>query len=195
MHILLLDNIDSFTYNLVDQLRILEHQVIIYRNTVPLSIIIENINKLNNPILMLSAGPGTPAEAGCMLDLIKILRGVVPIMGICLGHQAIIESYGGYIRPVREILHGKVSEITHDGKAMFSGLNNPLAVARYHSLVAVNVPTELVVNAYCNDMIMAVRHEKDRICSFQFHPESILTTYGDKLLEQALNWIQLKHEE
>ncbi|NUU66597.1 gamma-glutamyl-gamma-aminobutyrate hydrolase family protein [Enterobacteriaceae bacterium BIT-l23] len=186
--ILLLDNIDSFTWNLVDQLRANGHQVVIYRNQVPAHTILERLAQMENPVLMLSPGPGAPAQAGCMPELLNTLRGRLPIIGICLGHQAIVEAYGGHVGQAGEILHGKASAITHDGEAMFAGLPNPLPVARYHSLVGSQVPATLTVNATFNDMVMAVRHDADRVCGFQFHPESILTTLGARLLEQTLAW-------
>ncbi|QTF08341.1 C26 family cysteine hydrolase domain-containing family [Brenneria izadpanahii] len=186
--ILLLDNIDSFTYNLVDQLRASGHQVVIYRNHLPADAIIDHLKKMERPVLMLSPGPGAPAEAGCMPELLQRLRGQLPIIGICLGHQAIVEAYGGHVGQAGEILHGKASNIDHDGLAMFAGLPHPLPVARYHSLVGSDIPAELTVNAHFNDMVMAVRHDADRVYGFQFHPESILTTHGARLLEQTLDW-------
>lgn len=186
--ILLLDNIDSFTYNLVDQLRAFDHNVVIYRNNVPTDTLVARLQKMENPVLMLSPGPGTPSQAGCMPELLQRLRGRLPIIGICLGHQAIVEAYGGHVGQAGEILHGKASAITHDETAMFAGLSNPLPVARYHSLVGSNLPDELTVNATFNGMVMAVRHDADRVCGFQFHPESILTTQGARLLEQTLAW-------
>lgn len=186
--ILLLDNIDSFTYNLVDQLRASGHNVVVYRNQLPADVIIERLQQMEKPVLMLSPGPGTPAEAGCMPVLLQRLRGQLPIIGICLGHQAIVEAYGGHVGQAGEILHGKASSIEHDGQAMFIGLPSPLPVARYHSLVGSNIPAELVINASFNGMVMAVRHDEHRVCGFQFHPESILTTQGARLLNQTLDW-------
>ncbi|MEQ9870903.1 gamma-glutamyl-gamma-aminobutyrate hydrolase family protein [Pectobacterium odoriferum] len=186
--ILLLDNIDSFTYNLVDQLRASGHQVVIYRNHLPADVSIARLQQMEKPILMLSPGPGTPAEAGCMPELLQRLRGQLPIIGICLGHQAIVEAYGGHVGQAGEILHGKASAIDHDASGMFSGLPHPLPVARYHSLVGSNIPSTLTVNAHFNTMVMAVRNDADRVCGFQFHPESILTTHGARLLEQTLDW-------
>lgn len=186
--ILLLDNIDSFTYNLVDQLRAFGHKVVIYRNNMPADTLIERLQSMENPVLMLSPGPGAPADAGCMPELLARLRGRLPIIGICLGHQAIVEAYGGQVSQAGEILHGKASAISHDGIGMFQGLSNPLPVARYHSLVGSNTPEELTINATFNGMVMAVRHDADRVCGFQFHPESILTTQGAHLLEQTLAW-------
>ena len=186
--ILLIDNVDSFTYDLVDQLRASGHNVVIYRNQIPADVIIEKLSQLEKPVLLLSPGPGTPSEAGCMPELLKRLRGQLPIIGICLGHQAIVETYGGFVGQAGEILHGKASSITHDNEGMFVGMNNPLPVARYHSLVGSQIPDGLTVNARFGDMVMAVRHDEDRVCGFQFHPESILTSQGARLLEQTLAW-------
>ncbi len=186
--ILLLDNVDSFTYNLVDQLRASGHRVVIYRNQVAIDTILARLSELEKPVLMLSPGPGAPSDAGCMPALLAHLRGKLPIIGICLGHQAIVEAYGGYVGQAGEILHGKASAVEHDGEAMFAGLHSPLPVARYHSLVGSRIPAELKVTAQFNGMVMAVRHDADRVCGFQFHPESILTTQGAKLLEQTLAW-------
>ncbi|NDL62423.1 anthranilate synthase component II [Enterobacteriales bacterium SAP-6] len=186
--ILLLDNIDSFTYNLVDQLRATGHRVMVYRNQLPADTILGRIKEMENPILMLSPGPGTPAAAGCMPQLLAQLRGQMPIIGICLGHQAIVEAYGGYVGQAGEILHGKASLVSHDGVGMFAGMPNPLPVARYHSLVGSQIPEGLTVNAHFDEMVMAVRHDADRVCGFQFHPESILTTQGARLLNQTLDW-------
>lgn len=187
-NILFIDNVDSFTYNLVDQLRNSKHCVTVYRNTIPADVIIEKLSQMQNPILMLSPGPGTPSEAGCMPELLKRLKAKLPIIGICLGHQAIVESYGGSIVPAGDILHGKASLIEHDEQAMFKGLPNPLPVARYHSLKGENIPNTLTINALCNNIVMAVRNDHDRVYGFQFHPESILTIQGVKLLEQTIEW-------
>jgi len=186
--ILLLDNFDSFTYNLVDQLRAFGHNVVIYRNNVPADQLIARLQQMENPVLMLSPGPGAPSEAGCMPALLQALRGQLPIIGICLGHQAIVEAYGGHVGQAGEILHGKASAIDHDDQGMFAGLHNPLPVARYHSLVGSNIPDGLTVNATYNGMVMAVRDDANRVCGFQFHPESILTSQGARLLEQTLAW-------
>ncbi len=186
--ILLLDNFDSFTYNLVDQLRTFGHRVMVYRNNIPAETLKQRLSEMEKPVLMLSPGPGAPADAGSMPALLKEMRGKVPVIGICLGHQAIVESYGGVVGQAGEILHGKASAISHDGEQMFSGLPNPLPVARYHSLVGSNVPEGVTVNATFNGMVMAIRHEQDKVCGFQFHPESILTTQGARLLEQTLVW-------
>ncbi|MGL4858657.1 MAG: glutamine amidotransferase-related protein [Enterobacteriaceae bacterium] len=186
--ILLLDNFDSFTYNLVDLMRSQGHQVVIYRNHHPVSLLEQQLAQMKNPLLLLSPGPGTPAQAGCMPQLLKRMRGKVPVIGICLGHQAIIEACGGKIVPAGTIVHGKTSFISHDGCAMFAGLPSPLQVARYHSLTGENIAEPLVVNASCDGIVMAVRNDNEKLCGFQFHPESILTTYGSRLLEQTIHW-------
>ena len=185
--IFLLDNFDSFTYNLVDQFRSLGCDVRIYRNSMPAAQIYAQIAACpNDPVLVLSPGPGAPHEAGCMIELIGLCRGQVPILGICLGHQAICEYYGGTVGSAGEIIHGKSSLIDHSGQDMFSGFANPLPVARYHSLVGSNIPAGLTINANFNGMVMAVRHDADRVCGFQFHPESILTQHGHALLKNFL---------
>ncbi|WP_261979478.1 glutamine amidotransferase-related protein [Buchnera aphidicola] len=134
-----------------------------------------------------------PQNAGCMLDLIKKVRGNVPIIGICLGHQAIVEAYGGVIGYAGEIFHGKVSLINHDGLEMFKDISQPLPVARYHSLVCNKIPKNFIINSYFKEMIMSVRNNLDRVCGFQFHPESILTTCGDQILEKIIDWAALKY--
>lgn len=187
-NILLLDNVDSFTYNLVDQLRTSGHHVVIYRNTVPAEHILSVLKTLESPILVLSPGPGKPSEAGSMPEVLSKVIGKTPVIGICLGHQAIVEAYGGKVSAAGEILHGKSSMATHDDSAMFKGLENPLLVARYHSLVGNQVPESLTISAQSNGMVMAVRNDDDRVCGFQFHPESILTTQGKQLLENTVAW-------
>ncbi|QPB42531.1 aminodeoxychorismate/anthranilate synthase component II [Rodentibacter haemolyticus] len=188
-NILFLDNFDSFTYNLVDQFRVLGHQVKIYRNDCDLELIVEAALNTPETILALSPGPGTPAEAGILLPLIECLKDHVPIIGICLGHQALIQAFGGKVVHAGEVLHGKVSKITHDGKAMFKNLANPMPVARYHSLMGQDLPKEFVINAEYNGIIMAIHHRNLPICAYQFHPESILTVQGSQLLQQSIEWL------
>ncbi len=188
-HIYLLDNFDSFTYNLVDQFRRLDFDVTIYRNDLSAEAIFAHISECAGPaMLVLSPGPGAPHEAGCMLDLIGLCHGKVPILGICLGHQAIVEYYGGKVGPAEEIMHGKASAIEHIGEKMFAGIQHPLPVARYHSLAATKIKGEIEVIANYHTTPMAVMDEANRVLGFQFHPESILTTDGAKLLTQSLAW-------
>ena len=188
-NILFLDNFDSFTYNLVDQFRVLGHQVKVYRNDCDLEQLVQTALNTPNTVLALSPGPGTPQEAGILLPLIQRLKNTIPIIGICLGHQALIEAFGGKVVHAGEVLHGKVSKINHDGQAMFRDITNPMPVARYHSLMGSELPDELIVNADYNGIVMAIRHRNLPICGFQFHPESILTVQGSKLLEQSVEWL------
>ncbi|URJ24925.1 glutamine amidotransferase-related protein [Candidatus Blochmannia ocreatus (nom. nud.)] len=186
---ILLDNTDSFTYNLVDQLRTNGHQVLVYTNQVPISIITKTLTHTTDPVLILSPGPGTPNQSGCMMQLIQKANKKIPIIGICLGYQAIIEFYGGHIIQAKEIFHGKSSLIYHDNLFMFKNIPNPLLVGRYHSLIGKNIPNTLTINAHYNKQIaMAVRNDPDRVCGFQFHPESILTTQGTRLIQQTIKW-------
>ncbi|EOW9409031.1 aminodeoxychorismate/anthranilate synthase component II [Vibrio cholerae] len=187
-NILFIDNFDSFTYNLVDQFRSLGHVVTIYRNNIPADVIEQALQQLDNPVVVLSPGPGAPSEAGCMPELLQRLKGKVPMIGICLGHQAIVEAYGGVVAGAGEIIHGKVSMMEHQNHAIYRGLPSPLAIARYHSLVATQVPATLTVTAEVNGLVMSVVNEADKVCGFQFHPESIMTTHGATLLANAIDW-------
>ncbi|NOI13184.1 aminodeoxychorismate/anthranilate synthase component II [Vibrio hepatarius] len=187
-NIVFIDNFDSFTYNLVDQFRSLGHEVTIYRNHIAAERIENAVAELENPVVLLSPGPGAPSEAGSMPEIIQRLKGKVPIIGICLGHQAIVEAYGGTVAGAGEIIHGKVSMMEHQDHATYAGLPSPLAIARYHSLVATFVPEILTVTAEVDGLVMSVVQEQDKVCGFQFHPESIMTTYGATLLANAINW-------
>ncbi|NTS76126.1 aminodeoxychorismate/anthranilate synthase component II [Catenovulum sp. SM1970] len=201
--IFLLDNFDSFTYNLVDEIKSLGYDLIVYRNDIEALDLFEKMKQAESSgkqvLLLLSPGPGNPSQAGCMLELIGLCRGHFPILGICLGHQAIVEQAGGVIGSAGEIMHGKTSLIDHNDHSVFNGLSNPLYVARYHSLMATQVPECLDVIASHKPVIqgehipssmpMAVLHKTDRMLGFQFHPESILTTYGSKLLQQSLDYL------
>lgn len=187
--VFLLDNYDSFTYNLVDQFRALGATVHIYRNTVPVAQLLAAMDAADQPVLVLSPGPGKPSEAGNMPALLKQCIGRFPVLGICLGHQAIVEHYGGTVESAGEIKHGKSSLIHHSGRDMFAGLPHPLPVARYHSLVGTDIPAGLEVVADYHGMTMAVLDRAQRVLGFQFHPESIMTTDGARLLAQSLDFI------
>ncbi|MGL4675778.1 MAG: glutamine amidotransferase-related protein, partial [Wohlfahrtiimonas sp.] len=165
------------------------HNVEIYRNNLSTEFFLEKLAQTENPLLFLSPGPCYPKDAGSMLDVIKASIGKYPMIGICLGHQAIIETYGGKIIPADDYIHGETSHIQHDGQAMFKDLPNPMSVARYHSLVGVDISKALTINASVNNMAMAVRDDKNYVMGFQFHPESILTTDGYCLLSQSIDWL------
>ena len=190
MKLYLLDNFDSFTYNLVDQFRSLGCEVVIYRNDVAADFIAEKLlNEQEPAALVLSPGPGAPHEAGSMMALIAKVAGKVPMLGICLGHQAMVEYYGGTVARAPFVVHGKASPTFRDGTGIFAGLPSPLPVARYHSLVATHVPDCLQVIATTDAMPMAILHPEHRAVGFQFHPESILTTLGSTLLIQTLAFL------
>lgn len=190
----MLDNLDSFTYNLVDEFQCLGFEPTVYRNTLSSDFIfnkiIEHTEKTDeNVILVLSPGPGDPKSAGCLMALINLCAGKIPMLGICLGHQALIEHYGGSVGRAEEIVHGKSSPITHCASGAFANIPNPLPVARYHSLVGIEVPESLTTIADYNDMAMAICQERDAILAYQFHPESILTTFGSILLAQSFDYL------
>jgi anthranilate synthase component 2 len=151
---------------------------------------LEHINQTGEKvILVLSPGPGEPKNAGCLMSLIKLCAGKVPMLGICLGHQALIEHYGGTVGRADEIVHGKASPINHCEIGPFVNIQNPLPVARYHSLIGLNIPDSLTVIADYNNMPMAICRESDAVLAYQFHPESILTTYGATLLAQSFDYL------
>jgi len=186
-HVFLLDNFDSFTYNLVDQFRVMGVKVTVYRNDIDADFIIEQMNNSElSPVLVLSPGPGTPSDAGCLVELVNKCREKIPMLGICLGHQAIVQSFGGVIGLAPQTVHGKSSEIAHNDRGPFKGLINPMPVARYHSLMATTMPAGLNVLATTNDIVMSVMDDSQTIIGFQFHPESILTLGGEALLVQSL---------
>ena len=193
----LLDNVDSFTYNLVDELRTLNLDIKVYRNTVSADLLFERMQEQaqkSSVLLMLSPGPGAPSDAGCMPALLEKVAGTFPVIGICLGHQAIVEYYGGVVGRATQVMHGKSSAITHSEKGMFEGLQQPLHVARYHSLVAHSLPDNLAACASCvnddgSEAIMAVYNDTDHMLGFQFHPESILTAQGSLLLKQSIDYL------
>lgn len=188
--IYLLDNIDSFTYNLVDEFAQLGYPLKLYRNTVPAEFIFNKMQQEQEPVLLvLSPGPGAPSEAGSMPELLKLCAGRFPVLGICLGHQAIVEHYGGKVGRAGETVHGKTSSIHLNLHPVFEGLPNPFPVARYHSLMATDLPDALQNIASYKHIPMAVINEQDRMLGFQFHPESILTTLGKPLLDQSIRYL------
>jgi para-aminobenzoate synthetase component II len=185
--ILLLDNYDSFTYNLAQYLGELGCQVEVHRND---KISVAEIVRRKPERIVISPGPCTPQEAGISVELIQKLGGKIPILGVCLGHQAIGAAFGGKIIRAPKLFHGKTSEVEHDGKGVFRKLANPFAATRYHSLIVErkSLPRELLVTAETHDgIIMAVRHRRYIMEGVQFHPESILTGPGKGLLQNFLS--------
>jgi anthranilate synthase/aminodeoxychorismate synthase-like glutamine amidotransferase len=184
--ILMIDNFDSFTYNLVQYLRQLGAAVQVARNN---ALTLEDIEALAPQAIVVSPGPGTPQAAGISMDVIRNFSGRIPILGICLGHQAIAAAFGGRIVAARQLMHGKTSTITADGQFVFRGVKSPFRAMRYHSLAVErdSLPGCLTVTAEAEDgEIMGIRHRHHRTEGLQFHPESIMTTIGKRLLRNFL---------
>ena len=183
----MIDNYDSFTYNLVQYLGELGADLKVFRND---KITVGEIEILNPSHIVISPGPCTPNEAGISLDIVKSLGGKIPILGVCLGHQAIGQAFGGRIIRAPVPVHGKVSEVYHDGKTVFENVPNPFEATRYHSLVVekFSLPACFEISAETQDgIIMGLRHKDFLIEGIQFHPESILTSEGKKILKNFLN--------
>jgi len=186
--LLLIDNYDSFTYNLVQAFLVLGAEVSVYRND---ALSPEAAQALAPSHLCISPGPGTPYDAGVSMDMIRTFAGRIPVLGVCLGHQAIVEVFGGKVVRADRLMHGKTSLIRHDQRTLFEGLPQPCEVGRYHSLIAApaTLPAELEVSAQTAEAeVMAVRHRSLVVEGVQFHPESILTPDGPRLLGNFLRY-------
>ncbi len=188
--VFVLDNYDSFTYNLVQYLGELGAEVEVHRND---ELTVEQVEALRPERILLSPGPCTPSEAGILVPLIRHMAGKAPIFGVCLGLQAIGEAFGGQVVRARHLMHGKTSSVTHDGKGIFAGLSSPLTCTRYHSLIVAeeSLPAELMVTARTQEddggsVIMGLRHRTLPIEGVQFHPESILTDGGHQMIRNFL---------
>jgi anthranilate synthase/aminodeoxychorismate synthase-like glutamine amidotransferase len=182
----MIDNYDSFTYNLVQYFGELGQDLKVYRNN---KITIAEIEKMQPGRIVVSPGPCTPKEAGISIEVIRHFTGMVPVLGVCLGHQAIGEAFGGDVIRAPYLMHGKTSMIHHDGKTLFAGLPNPFEATRYHSLIIKRetMPAVLEVSAWTEDgIVMGVRHRQHKLEGVQFHPESILTGAGKDLLRNFL---------
>lgn len=187
MRVLLIDNYDSFTYNLVQAFLVLGAEVLVHRND---AIAVEEALALAPTHLCISPGPGTPDGAGVSMDMIRAFGGRIPVLGVCLGHQSIVEVFGGKVVRAGRLMHGKTSLIQHDGLGVFAGLPQMCEVGRYHSLIAApeTLPPELTVSARTREgEIMGVRHRELPVQGVQFHPESILTPAGPRLLGNFLD--------
>ena len=185
--ILVIDNYDSFTYNLVQYLGELGADLKVFRND---KISISEIRDLKPEKILISPGPGYPKDAGISIPVVKEFAGKVPILGVCLGHQAVGEAFGGKIVQAKRLLHGKTSMIHHDGKTIYKGIPNPFTATRYHSLIIerASLPECMEISAWTKeDEIMGIRHKEYKVEGIQFHPESILTTEGKKLLKNFLS--------
>jgi anthranilate synthase component 2 len=182
--ILLIDNYDSFTYNLAHLFGELGAEVVVYRND---AIDADTASGLAPGHLVISPGPGRPAHAGATEEIIRRLAPTTPTLGVCLGHQAIVEVFGGEVGAARELVHGKSCTVRHDGKGLFAGLPDELEAGRYHSLAATRIPEELEISACADDgEVMAVRHRSLPVDGVQFHPESVLTPLGREIARNFL---------
>jgi anthranilate synthase/aminodeoxychorismate synthase-like glutamine amidotransferase len=185
--ILLIDNYDSFTYNLVQMIEGMGQEVKVFRND---KIDVQDMEKLRPSALVVSPGPCTPNEAGVSVEAIRLFAPKIPVLGVCLGHQSIAAAFGGRVVRADRIMHGKTSPILHDGKTIFKGLSNPFEATRYHSLIVEkdSVPECLEISAWTQEgEIMGLRHREYRVEGVQFHPESILTDLGRDLTENFIN--------
>jgi anthranilate synthase component 2 len=185
--VLFIDNFDSFTYNLVDDFCKRDCVAKVYRADTALEELEAVAAEFNPDLLVISPGPGTPDTAGVSLAAIGCFKDKLPIFGVCLGHQAIVQHFGGKIGHAPEPMHGKPSRVTHNEKDIFAGVENPLQAGRYHSLCALEVPDCLEETARFENVVMGVRHKELPIFGVQFHPESILTPAGGKIIENVLS--------
>jgi len=188
--LLLVDNYDSFTYNLVQAFLVLGAEVSVHRND---ALTVDAARELGPTHLCISPGPGTPADAGVSEDMIRAFAGRIPVLGVCLGHQALVEVYGGSIVRAERLMHGKASQVLHHGTGLYAGLPNPFAAGRYHSLIArrEEIPDAFEVTAWTPEgEVMGVRHRELALEGVQFHPESILTPEGPRLLEAFLRHVE-----
>lgn len=191
-HVLLIDNYDSFTYNLVQALLILGAEVTVRTND---SVTVDQAREMIPSHLMISPGPGRPEDAGVSIDMIEAFSGEIPVLGVCLGHQALAVVFGGSVGSALSLMHGKSSPIYHDRKTIYEGLPNPFPAGRYHSLAVHedHLPDPLMISAYTSDgEIMGVRHRELPVEGVQFHPESLLTPAGDRLLRNFLDRVPAK---
>jgi len=191
--VFVLDNYDSFTYNLVQYLGELGADVIVRRND---QVTVSEIEGMSPERIVVSPGPCTPQEAGISIELIRHFAGRLPLLGVCLGHQALGAAFGGKVLRAKTLMHGKTSDVEHDGRGVFAGLDSPMTATRYHSLIVSeeNLPRELEVSAWTTEKdgtrtVMGLRHRKFPLEGVQFHPESVLTTEGKKLVR---NFLQLR---
>jgi anthranilate synthase component 2 len=185
VNVLMIDNLDSFTFNLVEAMQRLGARVRVLRNSVSARTALAEAEETSASIL-LSPGPGSPEDAGCCLELVALARGKVPLAGICLGHQAIVLEAGGEVARAPAPVHGKASLLTHDGEGPFAGIDGAVAVGRYHSLCTRRVPARFRVHAELDGMAMAISDAAAMQAGLQFHPESILTPLGDRILGNLL---------
>ena len=184
-NVLMVDNQDSFTFNIVEALERLGANVRTVRNEIAAAAAFEQARALD-ALILISPGPGRPQDAGCSMELISLAKGEVPLFGVCLGHQAMVLEGGGEVVRASEVVHGKASLLEHDGRGVFAGLPTPIRIGRYHSLCTPNPPPRFLVHAAIDGMAMAISDRAAKQIGVQFHPESVLTPIGQRMLENVL---------
>jgi anthranilate synthase/aminodeoxychorismate synthase-like glutamine amidotransferase len=183
--VLLIDNLDSFTFNLVEAIECLGAKVRVMRNSIPAAEAL-GLAEQSGSLLLLSPGPGRPEDAGCCMELIALAKGRVPLLGVCLGHQAMVLEAGGEVCHAPEPVHGKASLMDHDGEGPFASISGPIQIGRYHSLCTRNIPARFRIHAHIDGMAMAISDAEAMQTGLQFHPESILTPAGNTILRNIL---------
>ena len=187
----MIDNFDSFTYNLVDEFEKRNCKVFVYRNNIDLKNFEKIVKEIKPRLIVISPGPSAPKDAGISIEVIRHYAGKIPVFGVCLGHQCIIEAFDGMVGKAPEVFHGKPSKVIHDKKTIYKNLENPFQVGRYHSLAGLKIPNELTVSAKSDsNIVMGVRHNKFFVEGVQFHPESILTPSGGLIIKNLLEEIK-----
>ncbi len=191
LDILMIDNFDSFTFNLVDEFEKRNCKVLVYRNNIGIENFKKIAEKAKPKLIVISPGPSAPKDAGISVEVIKNYAGKIPIFGVCLGHQCIIEAFNGVVGKAPEVFHGKTSKVNHDKKTIYKNLENPFHAGRYHSLAGIKIPRDIEVSARTDsNVVMGVRHKKYFVEGVQFHPESILTPCGGMIIENLLEEIK-----
>jgi len=189
LSVLFIDNFDSFVFNLVDEFERYGCAVDVWRNDIPVDKALALASAMPAPrLVVLSPGPGTPASAGNNLEIIKSAPADLPVFGVCLGYQAMVEALGGTVGRAPEIVHGKPSLIAHDATGIFQGLPSPMTAGRYHSLMGAVIPEAFRVTARFGDIVMGIEHRERKVAGVQFHPESILTPYGGLMIKNVIRW-------
>ena len=189
LRLVFVDNFDSFTWNLVDEFARRGAEVEVWRNTTPAEQLLQRADGGAPRLFVLSPGPGTPAGAGCCIELVRAAATArIPLFGVCLGHQAMVEAFGGVVGPAGEVVHGKTSKVRHHGGPLFDGIPATFPAGRYHSLAAASLPPCLEPVAECGPVVMAIAHRTAPQLGVQFHPESILTPDGGRIIENVMAW-------
>ncbi len=188
LNVTFIDNRDSFIWNLVDEFTRRGARATVYRNTVESGLVLAELERAQPALLVLSPGPGRPAGAGCCAELVRLAAGRIPTFGVCLGHQVMVEVLGGRVAPADAVVHGRAMPVCHRGGPLFTGVPSPFLAGRYHSLAAERLPESLDCVASAGETVMAVQHRGAPMLGVQFHPESILTPDGGRIIENVIQW-------